>query len=108
MSELLAAQMKGGDLKPDQHSMNTARPPDPPHPDDRFPGHAAWIDGDWKLHRMQAKGAKNANWELYNLANDRAEAQNIFAQEPARAKTMQAGLEAWLKSVASSLNGEDY
>ncbi|MEO1843516.1 MAG: N-acetylgalactosamine 6-sulfate sulfatase, partial [Akkermansiaceae bacterium] len=60
------------------------------------------------LHRIQGKGAGNAKWELYNLAIDRGESQDVLAKEPARARKMQAGLERWLESVARSLNGEDY
>ncbi len=108
MLELLEAQQKGRDLMPNPSSLNAAKLPDPKHPTDSFPGHAAWIKGDWKLHRIQGKGAGNAKWELYNLAIDRGESQDVLAKEPARARKMQAGLERWLESVARSLNGEDY
>jgi arylsulfatase A-like enzyme len=108
MLELLEAQQKGRDLMPNPSSLNAAKLPDPKHPTDSFPGHAAWIKGDWKLHRIQGKGAGNAKWELYNLAIDRGESQDVLAREPARTRKMQAGLERWLESVARSLNGEDY
>lgn len=89
------------------------------YPLDRFPGHAAWLDGVWKLHRIEVapngKGGKKAKgtaagvrWELYNLANDPTESKDLLAAEPERAQRMQAELTAWLTSVARSLNGEDY
>ena len=80
---------------------------EPPYPTDHFPGHSAWIDGDWKLHRIENKQGK-VKWELYNLANDPKETTDLAEEEPARVKEMQPALEAWLKSVVQSLNGEDY
>ena len=108
MKELLEAQASGGDLKPDDSSLNAAKLPNPTHPLNSFPGHAAWISGDWKLHRIQSKDAKKANYELYDLANDRKEEKNILARESGRARQMQDELEGWLQSVVRSLNGEDY
>ncbi len=107
MSELLEAQGKGRDLPPHQSSLDAASLPDPKHPLDSFPGHAAWIDGDWKLHRIQ-KNAGKPTWELYNLASDRRETRDLAAAEPERAGKMRGELDQWLKSVAGSLNGEDY
>jgi arylsulfatase A-like enzyme len=77
-------------------------------PLDRFPGHAAWLDGSWKLHRIEDRKANKVTWELYDLAKDAKEARDLLAQEPDRVATMRTGLEAWLKSVAGSLNGDDY
>lgn len=107
MGDLLQAQKAGGDLEPHVSSQNAAKLPSPKYPLDQFPGHSAWIDGDWKLHRIEAKNG-NVNWELYNLADDPKETANLAEREPDRVKTMQTGLEAWLKSVVQSLNGEDY
>ncbi|MCC6352820.1 MAG: sulfatase-like hydrolase/transferase [Verrucomicrobiae bacterium] len=77
------------------------------YPTDSFPGHAAWTDGQWKLHRIQGK--KDAiTWELYNLADDPTESQDIASAQPARTAQMRSELESWLHSVASSLNGRDY
>ena len=47
-------------------------------------------------------------WELYNLADDPQEAADLAKQEPDRVQRMQTELEAWLASVARSLNGKDY
>ena len=64
--------------------------------------HAAWLDGDWKLHRIKDK------LELYNLKKDPAESNNVIAKYPDRAKTMAKELEAWLRSVELSMSGADY
>lgn len=42
------------------------------------------------------------------LCHDRKEGQDVLSRDPDRAKKMRAELEKWLKSVARSLNGEDY
>ena len=73
-----------------------------------FPGHAAWLDNAWKLHRIENKKNQTVKWELYDLVADPKEANNLAEKEAARAAAMRAQLEAWLKSVAGSLNGADY
>ena len=101
-SEELLAQLRreqSGEAPP------SPPPPDPGkidrrYPEDAFPGPAAWIDGDYKLHRPT--GA------LHNLAKDPVEKVNLAAAEPERTARMQSQLEAWQKSVTRSLNGEDY
>ncbi len=107
MSELLEAQNAGGDLPSHVSSQNAAKIRDPAYPVDQFPGHAAWIDGDWKLHRIQNNQGR-VKWELYNLAEDPKEQANLAEQEAERIKPLQTALEAWLKSVVESLNGKDY
>lgn len=107
MGDLLAAQKAGGDLPPHTSSQNAAKLPDPAYPTDQFPGHSAWIDGKWKLHRIQGNQGR-VRWELYDLARDPKETTNLFESEAARAKHMQGPMEQWLKSVVQSLNGEDY
>ncbi len=107
MGDLLKAQQAGGDLAPHPSSQNAAGLPAPAYPTDHFPGHSAWIDGDWKLHRIENKQGK-VKWELYNLAKDPNEETDLADQEPSRLKQMKQGLEDWLKSVIQSLNGEDY
>ena len=47
-------------------------------------------------------------WELYDLAKDREEANDLADTEPDRVRKMRAGMETWLRSVVNSLNGEDY
>ena len=77
-------------------------------PLDKFPGHSAWLDGAWKLHRIENKQNHTVKWELYNLAADPKEASDLAEKEAQRAEAMRKQLERWLKSVASSLNGADY
>ena len=77
-------------------------------PLDDFPGHAAWLDGVWKLHRIENKQNHMVKWELYDLAADPKEANDLAEKEAPRAAAMRKQLEPWLKSVVSSLNGADY
>ena len=78
------------------------------HPLDKFPGHSAWLDGSWKLHRIENAKATAVKWELYDLAADPKEARDLLATEAKRAEAMRKELTAWLESVVRSLNGEDY
>jgi len=75
--------------------------------DDTFPRHSAWLDGDWKLHRIEPPNGA-LRWELYNLKDDEKETTDLLTKEPARTAKMQTELHAWLKSVVASLNGADY
>ncbi len=77
------------------------------YPLDSFPGHAAWLDWPWKLHRIQSK-TEDVKFELYNLADDPAEQNNLVAQNTDRVSSMKSQLETWLTSVVRSLNGKDY
>jgi len=47
-------------------------------------GHRAIRCGDWKL-----VAARDEPWELYNLANDRGETQNLISQQPEKAKELE-------------------
>ena len=76
-------------------------------PEDKLPGPAAWIDGDWKLHRKAGKSGE-ASYALYDLAKDAKEKTDVSGQQPQRLERMKADLNAWQKSVVRSLNGEDY
>ncbi|NQT51831.1 N-acetylgalactosamine 6-sulfate sulfatase, partial [bacterium] len=76
-------------------------------PEGTFPGHAAWLDWPWKLHRIHGKRGP-VKLELYNLARDPGERTNLARQQAERAKALRAALEQWLASVARSLNGKDY
>lgn len=72
-----------------------------------LPGHAAWIEDDFKFHRI-ADEAGNIKYSLFELAGDPEEQIDLIAQEPERAKRMQSELESWQRSVLRSINGEDY
>lgn len=107
MGDLLAAQRNGDDLPPHVSSQKAAELPSPRHRLDRFPGHSAWIDGHWKLHRIDGKNGK-VRFELYNLDSDPSEKTNVAAGHPERTGQLKLGLNAWLKSVVGSYNGDDY
>ncbi|MBI3281701.1 MAG: sulfatase-like hydrolase/transferase, partial [Acidobacteria bacterium] len=76
------------------------------YPEDHFPGPAAWIDGDYKLHRKEQSGAPA--YRLFDLAKDPQEKTDLGARHAGRVARMRAELEAWQKSVVRSLNGRDY
>jgi arylsulfatase A-like enzyme len=76
------------------------------YPEDRFPGHAAWLDWPWKLHRIEKEGP--ARIELYNLSDDPQEGRDLATAQPDRTESMRRQLETWLSSVGRRLNGKDY
>ena len=108
MGELLAAQTAGREPADPKQLFADAGKLTKKYPLDTFPGHAAWLDGSWKLHRIESAKADSVKWELYDLAADPKEAHNLLATEPKRADAMKKALTAWLESVSRSLNGEDY
>ncbi len=71
-----------------------------------LPGHAAWIAGDLKLHRIAVKGS--FRYELYDLKTDPQETSNIIEKRTDEANTMKTDLASWQNSVMRSLRGEDY
>jgi arylsulfatase A-like enzyme len=105
MAELLQAQQAGRDVSPHTFGADAGKVTKQ-YPTDEFPGHAAWLQWPWKLHRIQKKG--EPKFELYHLVRDPNEKNDLAAAEPERVKAMRAGLEAWQASVVRSLNGEDY
>lgn len=107
MGDLLKAQQDGGDLAAHPSSLAAAKLPAPAYPLDSFPGHSAWVDGDWKLHRIEDKN-KRVQWELYNLAEDAKETKDWSVDEAERRQEMAGKLNKWLVSVVHSLNGRDY
>ncbi|MFK7818215.1 MAG: sulfatase [Planctomycetaceae bacterium] len=107
MTELFNAQQAGGDLKPNPESVRAAELPNPKFATTNHPGHAAMIDGDWKLHRIEAANG-SVRWELYDLKSDGEETQNRLDEKPAVVAQIKPRLQAWLTSVTNSLNGEDY
>ena len=105
----VAAKQAAGEPITDQAALGF-----PPWPlewkegDAQFQGHSAWLDGNWKLHRIQPKDGRAIRWELYDLAADPAESTDLCEKEAQRAAAMRKELEAWLASVTASLRGEDY
>jgi arylsulfatase A-like enzyme len=108
MDELLAGQKAGREPADPKKLFSDAGTIARKYPTDTFPGHAAWLDGSWKLHRVEGPEGAGVRWELYDLAADPTESRDLLAGEPGRAAAMKRGLTAWLGSVVRSLNGEDY
>ncbi len=77
------------------------------YPEDELPGHAAWLDNDYKLHRIPDKKGQ-VSYQLFNLAKDPQEKKDLAALETKRTGRMKAELETWQKTVIQSLNGGDY
>jgi len=125
MAAMLKAQQAGEKIDPDTYGKDAGKVTQQ-YPLDTFPGHAAWLEWPWKLHRIegggQSKGrgkgkgkpkpkapsASKVRFELYNLAEDGREARDVAAKHPDRVKAMAAALATWQESVVRSLNGEDY
>ncbi len=107
MSELLDEQKAGKEPQDRSRLFLDAGKITKQYPTDSFPGHAAWLDWPWKLHRIQDKRNK-VKLELYNLAEDPGEQHDLASREAGRVKSMKSELETWLVSVVASLNGKDY
>src|SRR5699024_10948294 len=56
-------------------------------------GNKAVRDGQWKLEQVWEEP-----WELYNMAEDRCETNNLIAQYPERAKKMEQLYNEWANS----------
>ena len=106
MASLLKAQQSGREVDDPTRLRLDAGEITKQYPEDHFPGHAAWLDWPWKLHRIENN--KGVKFELYNLADDPQEGHNVLDAQSERAESMRTQLEAWLASVARSLNGKDY
>jgi len=107
MTELLEAQ-KSGDFSSLSAPMHMdAGEIKAVYPIDRFPGHSAWLDWPWKLHRIEGEDG-TVRKELYNLAADPDEQHDLTGSQADRTDAMTAELNQWLTSVVHSLNGDDY
>lgn len=106
MSELLELQKSGKEVDDPSRLRLDAGKIDKKYSEDSFPGHAAWLDWPWKLHRIETK--KGLKLELYNLIKDPEEKNDLSAQNVKRSGVMKDKLEEWQRSVVRSLNGEDY
>lgn len=77
----------------------------------RFGLQMAVRKGDWKLVKYDPvvdggkKGATDAR--LYNLVDDIAEKNNVIAEEPEKAKELQAAWDEWNKSNVPPLWGQN-
>jgi len=66
-------------------------------------GQAAWTDNRYKLHKP-APG----RFELYDLASDPGEQQDLSGSRPEIVRKMREELDGWQESVLRSYRGEDY
>ena len=107
MAELLKEQDAGGTIVDSSKLYLDADDVTSQYPEDGFPGHAAWLDWPYKLHRIHSKNDE-IRFELYNLEEDPEEKNDLSNINSEKVKSMTIQIEAWLKSVVSSLNGEDY
>lgn len=107
MTELLKVQMQGIKIEDPSRLRLDAGEIKKQYPEDSFPGHSAWLDWPWKLHRIQEESGL-VEWELYNLEQDPMEQNNLKDKYPDRNILMRSSLEKWLVSVVESLNGKDY
>jgi arylsulfatase A-like enzyme len=101
-------------LLEEMRTRQAAGPPEPDpgkitgrYPEENLPGPAAWIDGDYKLHRRAPKEVR-AEYKLFDLNKDPQEKTDLAAGEPQRVERMKGELADWQRSVIRSLNGEDY
>lgn len=65
-------------------------------------GNAFIMDGDWKLVGKRVAGSKGpdeSKWELYNLAADRTELNNLADQMPEKVKEMSVKWMKWAKEA---------
>ena len=108
MTEVLEAQQAGREPEADWRLRLDAGKITERYSETELPGHSAWTDGDWKLHRIADQTGAKVRFELYNLGEDREEKNDLYAEQADRAEKMKAALEAWQRSVVRSLNGEDY
>lgn len=64
-----------------------------------FSGNRAVRVGDWKL-----VAERGAEWELYNLANDRSEVHNLADSESPRLRRLAATYDRWAERVGARSN----
>jgi arylsulfatase A-like enzyme len=107
MSELLEAQKNGNMVTDSSRLRLDAGQITKIYSTDTLPGHAAWLEWPWKLHRISDQEG-NLEFELYNLESDSMEVENLAEIHPDRISEMKVTLEAWQVSVVRSMNGEDY
>ncbi len=108
MPLMLEAQERGREQDlPPSHVMMDAGSLGTTYGEADLGGHAAWLDGEWKLHRIADEEA-TTRYELYRLTDDPAEARDLTAKHGDRVQAMKMRLDAWMRSVIDSLNGEDY
>ncbi len=68
-------------------------------------GKVALIDNDWKILTTDVE---EGEYEVYDLASDPAETNDLSASAPEQAARLRAALDAFVASVADSRAGRDY
>ncbi|MEZ6095216.1 MAG: arylsulfatase [Pirellulaceae bacterium] len=69
-------------------------------------GAHAWRDGDWKIV-WSKRSPHEIKWELYNIAVDRCEMNDLSKQFPERVAEMAADWESWAKRVGVIWEGDE-
>ena len=72
----------------------------------RSRGRVVVVDNDYKMISFPDSG--KTRYELYNLANDMSEQDNLVKKEPKIANQLRKKLKAIDASVTASVNGQDY
>jgi arylsulfatase len=68
-------------------------------------GARAYRQGDWKLV-WSKRMPQEIRWELYNLAEDRCETNDLAAKHPDRVQAMAAAWEKWARRVNVIYDGQ--
>lgn len=108
MTKVLPTDDHWSDKKVERVTRKAEKIPKQRFATDAFPGHSAWISGDWKLHRISGSDGEKARYSLYNLSTDPREQRDVSKQHPEIIADLSAELEQWLASVAASCRGADY
>lgn len=92
-----------GELQKEDLNEGLLNPPDLPYDGiEEYPAAAVWMVGDWKLHHIES------TFELYNLADDPGEENDLSELYPERVQRMKEELRNWQDSVINSIRGGDY
>ena len=67
-------------------------------------GNTALLDNTYKLIHV----GRPKQYELYNLADDPKEQNNLYAEQPEVAQRLQSQMTQWNKSMHASMVGKDY
>ena len=107
LAELAQEQAEGKVLPAAEKSTFRTGTLDPKYEGIERPGHAAWIAGNLKLHRI-ADDTGNIEYHLYDLEADPQEQNNLIDSKSELAQELKEELKAWQESVQRSIRGEDY